>query len=185
MNILLVAGSNRKGATSTRLCHYVRKLIAAKGHEARIFDLFERPVPFYSPDHDAGHDANLRDLKKAAAEADAIVLSTPEYHGGISGVLKNALDHLGFEHFDGKVVLSMSSSGGAVGVSSLQQLQTVVRNVHGVNCTEWISIGGDNRTFTPDGEPENEKIRERVDKTVNYFLRMAELHADRRIKPLA
>jgi hypothetical protein len=63
-------------------------------------------------------------------------------------------------------------------------LQTIVRNVHGVNCPEWISLGGENRKFTPDGEPENPKIRERVLRTVEIFLGMAEalnrLHSQER-----
>jgi NAD(P)H-dependent FMN reductase len=87
--------------------------------------------------------------------------------------LKNALDFLGFDQFDSKAVLAVSSSGGAVGVSPLTHLQTIVRNLHGVNCPEWISIGGENRGFTPDGEPENEKVKERVNKVLAYFVNLA------------
>ncbi|CAG7625179.1 FMN-dependent NADPH-azoreductase [Paenibacillus solanacearum] len=171
MKFMIVSGSNRKDATSTQLCRYIERLLRESGHEAALFDLWEKPLPFYTKDSQP-EDANVSELKQGLLEADGIVLATPEYHGSLSGVLKNALDFAGFDHFDGKIVLSVSSAGGAVGVSSLQHLQTIVRNVHGINCPEWISIGGAQRTFSPDGVPEDEKTRERVQRTLNYFTKM-------------
>jgi len=184
MNVLIIAGSNRRNAASTRLCRYMEKLIREAGHAVRLFALYEHPLPLYSPETEDCADPHAIALKQAAREAEAFILATPEYHGTVSGVLKNALDYLGSDHFAGKTVLSCCSSGGAVGISSLQNLQTIVRNVHGVNCPEWISLGGENRKFTPDGEPENPKIRERVLRTVEIFLGMAEalnrLHSQER-----
>jgi len=172
MKIAIIAGSNRKESTSTKLCRYIRTIAEQHGHEVALIDLNATPLPLYSPDDDST-DSNVQLLKDATKSADAIVLSSPEYHGSVSGVLKNAIDYLGFEQFDGKAVLSVSSTGGAVGVSTLQQLQTIVRNVHGINCPEWISIGGDNRKFADNGEPESENIRARVHRTVDYFLKLA------------
>ncbi|MGF7031386.1 NAD(P)H-dependent FMN reductase [Paenibacillus mucilaginosus] len=173
MKITIVTGSNRKDASSTQLSRYIGRVLEESGCEVTLFDLYERPLPFYSPDT-AGEDANLAAFRKALNEAEGIVLSTPEYHGSLSGVLKNALDWVGFDQFDGKVTLSVSSAGGAVGVSSLQQLQTIVRNVHGINCPEWISVGGSQRDFAADGEPADGKTRERVLRTVQYFVGMVE-----------
>jgi azobenzene reductase len=171
MNIFLLAGSNRKEASSTLLCRYIAAQLQQNGHSATVFDLNEKPIPFYSPDAESA-DANLKEMKQGLLQADGIVLATPEYHGGPSGVLKNALDHVGFDYFDGKVVLSVSSAGGSIGVSSLQQLQTMVRNVHGINCPEWISIGAEQRSFTADGEPADAKTKARVEKTVAYFVKL-------------
>ncbi|MFE5319083.1 NADPH-dependent FMN reductase [Paenibacillus sp. NPDC056579] len=171
MKITILAGSNRKQSTSTQLCRYIQTVLEGKECEVTLIDLNQSPVPIYSPDVEA-NDTNLLFMKQQLKDADGIVLATPEYHGAPSGVLKNALDHVGFEQFDGKVVLSVSSTGGAVGVSSLQQLQTIVRNVHGINCPEWISIGGDQRVFTPEGEPADTKVKDRVHRTVNYFVHM-------------
>lgn len=171
MNITIVSGSNRKNATTTQLTRYLKRVLESKECQVTLIELNELPLPFYSPDLEH-HDGNLEFFKKSLNAADGIILATPEYHGAPSGVLKNALDHVGFEQFDGKVVLSVSSAGGAVGVSSLQQLQTIVRNVHGVNCPEWISIGGEQRAFTLEGEPADSKTKERVQRTLSYFLTM-------------
>ncbi|MEK8126353.1 NADPH-dependent FMN reductase [Paenibacillus filicis] len=173
MKITIVAGSNRREATSTKLCRYVEKVLTERGVQVELYDLYEKPLPFYCAD-DEQVGESVQAWKEALNGADAIVLATPEFHGSLSGVLKNALDFTGFDQFDGKPVLAMSSAGGAVGVSSLQQLQTIVRNVHGVNCSEWISIGGAQRTFTAEGEPEDAKTRERILRTVQYFVQMTE-----------
>lgn len=173
MKITLIAGSNRKSATSTRLAEYIQHLILSEGHQATFIDLYQSPIPFYSPDDaHAGHEA-LETLKRTMLEADGIVLATPEYHSGISGVLKNALDHLGQDHFNNKAVLSVSSSGGAVAVSSLTQLQTIVRNLHGINCPGWISVGGDQRKSFQIGEAHSDihpDVDRRIRRVVDSFL---------------
>lgn len=175
MKISIITGSNRKHATSTKLARYIEKLLIAAGHDVLFFDLYIKPIPFFDPDSRMNQDENLMELKTIMRQAQAIILSTPDYHGSVSGVLKNALDHLGFDDFDSKAVLSISSAGGAVGVSSLTQLQAMVRNVHGINCPEWISIGSDQRSFNAQGEPEHLQIKERTHKVLKYFLSMAAL----------
>jgi len=172
--IAIICGSNRKESSSTQLAYYIKRILREKEHEGTVIDLYRQPLPFYAPDENENHDPNLVHMKETVMEADGIVLATPEYHGSISGVLKNALDHLSSEHFSGKIVLSVSSAGGAVGVSSLQQLHTIVRNLHGINCPEWISVGGAERNFTAEGEPETVKIKDRIIRTTSYFLHMLE-----------
>ncbi|KOP67870.1 arsenic resistance protein ArsH [Bacillus sp. FJAT-18019] len=147
MKIVIIAGSNRKDATSTMLAKALKAQMNRLFVEVKLFNLYETPLPFYSPDDIFHSHDGVRELQRLMLEADGIVLTTPEYHGGMSGVLKNALDHMGKLHFSGKPVLSVSSAGGAVGVSSLQQMQATVRNLHGINSPEWISIGGSQRSI--------------------------------------
>jgi len=177
MNVMIIAGSNHKGATSTRLSEYIKEVIAGEGHQVTLFDLYRKPLPFYSPDGEYDNSGHIAELKQGMHNADAIVLATPEYHSSISGVLKNALDHLGQDHFRGKAVLSMSSAGGAVGTSSLQQLQTIVRNLHGINSPEWVSIGGAQRNWFAEPHTDNEgsggEIVERIKRVARSFLELA------------
>jgi NAD(P)H-dependent FMN reductase len=174
MNIAILTGSNHAQSTGTRLCRYMQKLLEAKGCTVRLVDLYQEPVPFYSPDMDYTEDSRVVSMQSALRKADAIIVCTPEYHGSISGVLKNALDHMGSDEFGDKPVLSVSSSGGAVGVSSLLQLQAIIRNLHGINCPEWISIGGEQRSFNEQGEPLSPKLRNRIEHALHYFMDMTE-----------
>jgi NAD(P)H-dependent FMN reductase len=175
MNIILIGGSNRRVSTSTQLLHYMKSRLLDKGVTAEVFDLRQKPVPFYSPDQNETDDPNTVDMLKQVLAADGIVLGNPEYHGSLSGVLKNALDFMSSAHFAGKPVLSASSSGGAVGVSSLTHMQTVVRNLHGINCSEWVSIGGEQRKFASDGSPEEGAVKLRVERALDELVRLCSL----------
>ncbi|MCM3748377.1 NAD(P)H-dependent oxidoreductase [Paenibacillus pasadenensis] len=161
MKIAIIAGGNRKEASSTQLLRYMEKSLQEKEISVTFIDLYQHQLPLYSPDSSEPSE-QVDALIQAVSAADGVILGTPEYHGSFSGVLKNALDYLGAAQFEGKPVLVASAAAGAVGVSSLTQLQTIVRNLHGINCTEWVSIGGDNRQFGEDGEPANDKVKQRV-----------------------
>jgi len=169
MKIALLAGSNRIGATSTKLLRYLGRRLEERGLEIASFDLRDKPLLFYSEDAEDEHP-HARLLLETIREADGLVLATPEYHGSLSGTLKNALDHLGSKEVGGKPVLSVSSAGGDVGVGSLTQLQAVVRNLHGINCPDWLSIGGQERRFDEDGRPAGDKTRARAERALDTFV---------------
>lgn len=171
MKITLIAGSNREGATSTNLLRYIGQFIRAKMVSVEWIDLKELPLPLYSPDYDMVHPHAYK-LKTAVQDATGLILATPEYHGSISGVLKNAIDYLDASQVSGKPVLSICSAGGPIGISSLTHLQGMIRNLHGVNCPEWISIGTGSHSFGPDGIPVDHAVRERVASTVDHFLEL-------------
>lgn len=173
MRIVCIAGSNHQEATSTKLVCYLAASVRERGHEAHVIDLYKWPLPLYCPDDEEVHP-NVVHVRESIFAATAIILATPEYHGSVSGVLKNALDYMSLEHFYNKVVLSVSSAGGAVGASSLMHLQAIVRNVHGINCPEWISIGGAARQFGPDRCPGHDQVVQRAQRTLDCFLKLAE-----------
>jgi NAD(P)H-dependent FMN reductase len=49
------------------------------------------------------------------------------YHGSYSGVLKNALDHCGFDEFEGTTVGLLGVAGGAFPITALEHLRSVCR----------------------------------------------------------
>jgi len=169
MQIALIAGSNRKDAASTRLLRYIARRLEQGGSAAILLELHVMPLPLFVPDEEADHP-NVHHLIETVRAADGLVIATPEYHGSVSGVLKNALDYLDVAHVEGKPVLVASTAGGALGVSSLTHLQAIIRNLHGLNCPEWISLGGDSQRFAPDELPQDLGVLERVDAALASFL---------------
>ncbi|CAG7653979.1 NADPH-dependent FMN reductase [Paenibacillus allorhizosphaerae] len=169
MNITLIAGSNRQGAASTHLLRYIETLLQTRHLSVTFVDLRELPLPLFSPDNQE-YPPNAQRLLEAAAAADGLIFATPEYHGSVSGVLKNAMDYMNASQVAGKPVLSVSSAGGPMGISSLLQLQSIVRNLHGVNSPEWISIGMGSNSFDSEGRPADEGMRGRVESAVEKFL---------------
>lgn len=177
--IAVISGSNRRHSASAAACRYLRTLLSEKGRATVFYDLRERPLPFFSPDEPLDGHPDVGGFRRLVQEASGVVLGTPEYHGSVSGLLKNALDHLGETSLAGKVVLSVSASGGPLGTSALAHLQQIVRTVHGVNCPEWVSVGGGNR-FGAGDEPENPKTRERVQRACDAFLLMVDAISGKR-----
>jgi chromate reductase len=91
MRVLGISGSLRNGSHNTRLLRAAAELLPPSA-ELEIFDGL-RDVPPYDEDDD-GDPApeGVRRLREAIAEADAILIATPEYNHSIPGQLKNALD---------------------------------------------------------------------------------------------
>jgi chromate reductase len=111
--LLGISGSLRKAATNRKL---VRAAAASFGGEFVEADL---RLPLYDGDLEAeGIPAEVQTLADQIAEADAVVISTPEYNKSISGVLKNALDWVSRTEGNpwvGKPVAIMSATAGRAG----------------------------------------------------------------------
>lgn len=90
MKVLGISGSLRAGSHNTRLLRAAAELLPP-GAELEVFDRLGEIPPF---DEDSENDPPepVLALKRAIAEADAVLVSTPEYNHSIPGVLKNALD---------------------------------------------------------------------------------------------
>jgi chromate reductase, NAD(P)H dehydrogenase (quinone) len=86
-----IAGSLRQKSYNRALLRAAVELQPA-GMEIRIFDRMAE-IPLYNQDvEDAGEPEPVGALRRAIAEADALLIATPEYNHGVPGVLKNAID---------------------------------------------------------------------------------------------
>ena len=90
MKILAVSGSLRAASYNTALLHAAREL-APDEMAIEVFGLGD--LPFFNQDvEDQGDPAPVTAWKDAIRDADALLLACPEYNGGVTGVLKNAID---------------------------------------------------------------------------------------------
>ena len=90
MRVLAISGSLRAGSYNRALLRAAQEL-APEGMRIEDFDL--GPLPFYDGDVEAAGDPEVVvAFRDAIHSADALLLATPEYNRGTSGVLKNALD---------------------------------------------------------------------------------------------
>ena len=90
MKVLGISGSLRQGSHNSRLLRAAADVLPP-GAELREFTALRDIPPF---DEDAEHSPPpaVAVLKDAIADADAVLIATPEYNHSIPGVLKNALD---------------------------------------------------------------------------------------------
>jgi chromate reductase, NAD(P)H dehydrogenase (quinone) len=95
MKILAISGSLRAKSSSTSLLEAAR-LVAPPGVSMTLYDGLEL-LPHFNPDLDAEGSVpppEVGQLRRQIGEADALIISTPEYAHGVPGSLKNALDWL-------------------------------------------------------------------------------------------
>jgi chromate reductase, NAD(P)H dehydrogenase (quinone) len=91
MRVLAISGSLRRGSHNTRLLRVAAQL-APPPVELELFDGL-KDVPPYDEDDDVDPvPEGARRLRQAIADADALLIATPEYNSSLPGQLKNALD---------------------------------------------------------------------------------------------
>ncbi len=124
MRVMGIAGSIRRGSFNRALLDAAVELMP-EGMEVAPWDRL-REVPFYDAalDTDELRPEPVADLKRAIAEADGLLIVTPEYNYSIPGVLKNAIDWAsrpGYKSvFVGKPVAIMGASGSMMGTARAQ-----------------------------------------------------------------
>lgn len=108
--------------------------------------------------------------------AHGVILGTPEYHGGYSGVLKNALDLMGFDEWEGKVIGLIGVAGGDMGaVNAINGLRTAGRNLHSLVIPEQVSIPSVYKFFDEGGHCNDDKLKQRLMSVGRQVARMAYL----------
>jgi FMN reductase len=107
----------------------------------------------------------------AVRRADGLVIASPGYHGGISGLLKNALDHRQelsqdpVPYLDGKAVgCLVTSSGWQAGGTTLTSMRAVVHSLRGWPTPLGVVINSSDRPFGPDGTVTDAKLARQLAK---------------------
>ncbi|MBW4604487.1 MAG: NAD(P)H-dependent oxidoreductase [Calothrix sp. FI2-JRJ7] len=163
VKIVGIAGSLRKDSYSQLALEVAAQRLQALGADVEILDLRQMQLPFCDGGDDYSEYPDVEKLQNAVKNADGLVLATPEYHGSVSGVLKNALDLMSFDQLSGKVTGLISVLGGQPNSNALNDLRVIMRWVHAWVIPEQIGIGQVWKAFSPEGKLVDEKLSQRFD----------------------
>lgn len=118
MRVLALPGSLRPASHNRALLREAAALAPA-GVVLELWDALKEIPPYDEDDDVEPLPAAVGALKAAIAEADALLVATPEYNGSIPGVLKNALDWVSRPYaanpLRGKPALVIGASTGSFG----------------------------------------------------------------------
>ncbi|MFI6820589.1 NADPH-dependent FMN reductase [Micromonospora sp. NPDC050187] len=136
VELALLGGSLRPGSVSERVLRACADLAADRGARCTVLTAADLDLPLYQPGAPHRRPAAAA-LLAAVRRADGLIVVSPTYHGGMSGLLKNALDHLEDlaadrpAYLDGKVVgsaaVGWSEHGAATAVAALRTTVTSLR----------------------------------------------------------
>lgn len=132
--IMILSGTNRPGSNTRRVVRELEAAYAALGVPHEVLDLARLPLDAFLPAAYAEKPASFAPFADAVLGADGVHIVTPEYNGGVPGVLKYFIDLLKFpESFEGRPVAFTGVAAGMWGaLRPVEQLQAIFayRNAH-------------------------------------------------------
>ena len=138
-HITLISGSLRNESFNTKVLKNIEKEIISQGYTTTFVDLNDFPIPFYNEDIELkGVPSNVFMLKNIIVNSSGLIISSPEYNGEISAVLKNTLDWLSRkiandtpkQNFLGLKTIAVGASTGKNGASrSIERLQVLLERL--------------------------------------------------------
>ena len=164
VKIVGIGGSLRSESYSQQALINAAQRVEALGADVEILDLRRMRLPFCDGGKEYPDYPDVEKLRETVKQADGLILATPEYHGSVSGVIKNALDLMSFEHLEDKVAGLISVLGGQANSNALNDLRLIMRWVHGWVIPEQIAIGQAWSAFNEEGKLLDEKLSQRFDK---------------------
>jgi len=159
-----IGGTTRAGSSTERALRYTGLLLEEMGGAVEVFAGPDLILPMYSSE-DPERSAVARLIVDALRRADGVVLASPGYHGGFSGLLKNVLDYLEDMAGDdapflrGRAVGCIASAFGwqAIG-TTLVALRSVVHALEGWPTPTGVSMISTGRLFDDAGRCINEDL---------------------------
>ena len=158
IKVLGVGGSMREDSYSSRAVRLCLESARRRGAEVRLLDLRTAGLPMFRPDAEA--QAAVEEVGRSVQWADAFVLGSPDYHGSMSGAMKNFLD-FHWENFAGKLFGYVCASH-EKGLTAMEQMRTAVRQCYGWSLPYGVSVHGEH-DFDNSGAISNARLQGRLE----------------------
>ena len=125
--ITLIVGTNRPGSNSRKVAAHVEEIYDGLKVPLRVLDLAQLPPEIFSPISYAEKPPAFQPFAEAVLNSAGLHVVSPEYNGGIPGVLKYFIDMLKFpESFINRPVCFVGLAAGVWGaLRPVEQLQAI------------------------------------------------------------
>jgi azobenzene reductase len=158
LNVLGVGSSMRQGSYSTTVLNMILDMAKGNGAETKLLDLRQTNLPMLYAAKDDTHE--IVQATELVEWADAYILATPDYHGSMSGSLKNFLDYF-WSEFAGKTFGYIVASH-EKGLTVMDQMRTAVRQCYGWSIPYGVSINPED-DFDNKRKVINKRLSSRLD----------------------
>lgn len=179
--IVGIGGTTRAGSTSERALAVALAHAASLGCDTQLLGAAEMPTEPYDPSRPERSDRALA-LVTAVRRSHGVILATPSYHGGISGLVKNTIDFIedmredAQPYLEGRAVGCIVCADGAQAMgTTLTSLRAVVHTLRGWPTPYGATLLSSSRPFGFDGsaaDPLALRACETVGREVVGFARM-------------
>ena len=168
--IPVILGTARMGRMSLHAAQLVtQELRKRAGVETELVDIAQLPLPT----NDAGESIKHAGFSTTMSRADALVIVSPEYNHGYSGLLKHVLDSCLKEYIHKAVGIVGVSAGPFGGTRVIENLLPVMRELGLVTIFWDVNFSSVQKVFAPDGKLLDESYVRRIDKFLKELIWMA------------
>jgi NAD(P)H-dependent FMN reductase len=170
--IPVILGTVRKGRMSENCARVMRDEAAKRaGVETDLIDIAQMRLPT----DDAGQGIKDADFAAKMERSDALIIVSPEYNHGYSGLLKHVLDSCLKEYIHKAVGLVGVSAGPFGGTRGIQDLLPVTRELGLVNIFWDVNFGNVHKLFDKEGNLLDNSYMARIDQFLKDLIWMAKV----------
>jgi FMN reductase len=182
-HVVVLGGTTRAGSTTERLARRCVEILEARGATTTMFAATELEFPMYAPERQ-GRTSGAELFVEKVRHCDGLIIASPGYHGGISGLLKNAIDYTEDlrddrrPYLDGRAVGCIVTASGFQGANTtLAALRSVVHALRGWPTPIGVAANSTAGLFEPDGSVDAVLDGQLV-LLVEQVIRMCQIPAD-------
>ena len=169
LRVLGLSGEYRPTSKSGMMVTLALEIAKEAGAEIFFWDCNEKPLPFVGEDG-CWNNPHVKEFQELAASCDAYLVCSPEYHGTMSGVMKNTFDWLYDKHIGGKAVGLMCTLGGMQNSNTLNHMRIMLRWLHAWPVPEQLAVGHVKEAFDEDGNLTQKDTKDRLQALVTSVL---------------
>ena len=167
--IVAIGGTLRDQSSTERALRHVLVRAEALGARTQLFAGQALDIPLYAPER-RERTPEAVSLLAALRRADGVILGSPGYHGGVSGLVKNVLDYAEDlrsdprSYLEDRAVGCIGTGGGWQGATAaLGALRCIVHALRGWNTPLGVAINTAEPAFGPDGACLDPRTAEQLD----------------------
>jgi FMN reductase len=178
-----LGGTCREGSTSEKALKLALTFAQRAGAEVLNISGRALELPIYSPGEQYRCERTTT-LVEALRRADAVILSSPGYHGSMSGMMKNALDYAEDlradirPYLDGRAIgIIACAAGWQAAISALQALRSVAHALRGWPTPLGVSINSVGEVFRVDGAANDAAINQQLQILAQQVVEFTQMRA--------
>lgn len=173
IRVLGINGSNRSGSHADRALQFALRLVAEEGEIGETFAIGALPLVDGRGDD---YPASVSAWQAAFLAADAVIISAPNFRGGVPGSLKNAIDHLDADQVAGKPLAIIGIAYGDA-EPAVTDVTRFMRHLGAIVAVPDVVISRAREHWGEGDEPTNANIRLALARVVSDLLAVARLRA--------
>ena len=174
--ITLIVGTNRPDSNTRKVARHAEEFYAECKVPCRVLDLAQLPPEIFSPSAYAEKPKSFAPFTDAVLQSSGLHVFTPEYNGGMPGVLKYFIDMLKFpESFERRPVCFTGVAAGIWGaLRPVEQLQAIFSYRNAYLYPERVFIPGVGKLLDAGGRLQDAELLGRLKKQADGFVTFVE-----------